>query len=116
MGVVHVYVSTGRFHGFDDMRRFIDRAYTEDGDGIPSPFMREVQLESYEPGCIEAIDSPTVVPLTELLRDASYSQQWLTKLDQSRTADSAICVFEPNKVLNPKGCSLEYLGAFPYRT
>lgn len=115
MAVVHIYVSAERFYGFDDLRRFIDKTYSEDGEGIPSPFMREVELNAYDPGCIEAIASKTSVSITELLRDASYSQQWLSKLDPTLSADSAICVFGPNEVLNPTGCSLEYLGAFVYR-
>ncbi len=57
MATVHVFVSTGRFHSSEEMRRFIDETYTDDGDGIPSPFMREVGLSEYEPMCIEAIHS-----------------------------------------------------------
>ncbi|MBS0264197.1 MAG: immunity 22 family protein [Planctomycetes bacterium] len=100
------------------MRAYIDETFTEDGDGIPSPFMREVGLSDYEPGCIEAIpsDSGSPVPLSELLVGASYSDQWLRHLDLSRLADAAICVFSPNCVDHPESCSLEYLGAFTFRT
>ena len=60
MILVYVFISTGRFRGFADMRAFIDETYTADGDGIPSPFMREIELKGYEPGCIEAIHSERV--------------------------------------------------------
>jgi hypothetical protein len=115
-GTVHVFISTGRFKSFKEMREYIDETYTEDGDGIPSPFMREVGLEEYEPGCIEAIPSDTghPVPLSELLRGASWSDQWLSQLDGSRLADVAICVFGPNQVRNPRGCTLEYVGGFTH--
>ena len=114
---VHVFVSTGRFRSFEEMRVYIDETYTDDGDGIPSVFMREVDLSEYEPGCIEAIPSKSgsPVPLSELLAGMSYADQWLPNLDGSRQADAAVCVFAPNRVGQPNGCSLEYLGAFGYR-
>ena len=116
METVHVFISTDRFRSFDEMRAYIDETYTEDGDGVPSVFMQEVGLFEYEPGCIEAIPSGSglAVPLSELLADASYSDQWLPYLDRSRLADAAICVFAPNEVKHPKESSIEYLGSFPY--
>jgi hypothetical protein len=117
METVHVFISTGRFRSFEDMRAFIDQTYTEDGDGIPSAFMREVGLSGYEPACIEAIfsESGQAVPQSELLPGASYSEQWLSSLDKTRVADAVICVFAPNQVARPQNSSLEYVGAFGYR-
>jgi hypothetical protein len=116
MDTVHVFISTGRFRSFDEMRAYIDETYTEDGDGVPSAFMREVGLSGYEPGCIEAIPSESgrPIPLADLLAEASYADQWLPGLDGSRLADAAICVFTPNRLARPEGCSLEYVGAFDY--
>lgn len=115
MATLHLFVSTGRFSSFQEMRRFIDQTYDEDGDGIPSPFMREVGLSQYEPMCIEAIHSDRPVPLPELLADASWSDQWLPQLSESGAADAAICVFEPNLVEHPQASSLRYCGALTYR-
>jgi hypothetical protein len=118
METVHVFASTGRFKSFDEMRAYIDETYTEDGDGVDSPFMTEVELNEYEPGCIEAIlsQSGRSVPLSELLTQASYAEQWLPTVDGERLADAAICVFPPNQVGRPEGCSLDYIGAFEYRS
>src|SRR5579859_3528091 len=99
---VHVFISTGRFRSFKAMRSFIDETYTQDDDAVPSEFIREVGLTSYEPGCIEAINRRKAVSLSELLEGASYSDQWLMKLDGSRTADAAICVYGPNRVAHPE--------------
>ena len=116
MGTVHVFVSTGRFRSFKEMRTFIDETYTEDGDGVPSRFIEEVGLTDYEPGCIEAIHSKsgTAIPLTELLAESSWADQWVRHLRGDTVADSAICVFDPNKLRHPARSSLEYLGAFSY--
>ena len=116
MDVIHVFISTGRFRSFEEMREFINETYTEDGEGIPSDFMNEVGMSAYEPGCIEAIPSPTVNPvaLSLLLARASYSEQWLHKLDINRSADAAICVFSPNEIEHPEDCSLEHIGRFEY--
>ena len=114
METVHIFVSTGRFHSFEEMRAYIDETYTEDGDGVPSKFMHEVELSDYEPGCIEALHRSEPVPLSQLLAGASYSDQWIPRLDLSRMADSAICVFGPNQVGRPIGSPLEYVGAFEY--
>jgi len=111
---VHVFISTGRFSSFEELRSFIDPQYTEDGDSVPSQFMREVDLSGYEPGCIEAIHSERPLPLAELLAGASYADQWLSQLDGTLTADAAICVFPSNVVGNPQGCSLTYVGSFNY--
>lgn len=116
MATVHVFTSTGMFISFDQLREFIDQKYTEDGDGVPSPFMRETGLSDYEPACIEAIVISTggPQPLHELLSEASYSNQWLAEVDSSKTADAAICVFEPNQLRHPSCSSLEYIGSYHY--
>jgi hypothetical protein len=104
---VHVFISIGRFRSFEDMRAFIDKTYTEDGDGVPSPFIREVGLSGYEPGRIEAVHKDAPTPLARLLAAASYADQWLAKVDSDRIADSAICVFAPNRVARPTDSCLE---------
>ena len=114
MEKVHVFISTGRFHSFGEMRGFIDQTYTEDGVSVPSPFIREVGLSEYEPGCIEAIHEGSPTALADLLAGASYADQWLSKLDGKRVADSAICVFAPNRLSHPEDSSVEYIGAFEY--
>src|SRR5829696_840380 len=92
---VYVFISTGRFRSLTEMRGFIDETYTKGGDGVPSPFMREVGLSEYEPACIEALHEDKPTSLAELLAGASYHEQWLQKLDGKRRADSTICVFAP---------------------
>ena len=114
MEKVHVFISTGRFRSFEEMREFIVEMYTEDGDGVPSTFMREVALSQYEPGCIEAKHEGKPTALAELLAGASYCDQWLAKLDGKRVADAAVCVFAPNRPSHPERSSLEYVGAFDY--
>lgn len=112
MVTLHVFISTGRFRTLEEMRNYIDETYTEDGDGIPSEFIEEVELDEYEPGCIEAFPSETgkPVPLAQLVAGASWSDQWLKNFDGTAMADAAICVFSPNVVENPSNCSLQYLG------
>jgi hypothetical protein len=113
---MYVFASKGLFASFAEIRTFVDPTYTDDGDGMPAAFIREIDLHDYEPDCIEVMHSKSgqSVPLRDLLADASYSDQWLGLLDDSRLADAAICVFAPNQVLNPRGSSLEYLGCFDY--
>jgi len=117
MEQVHVFASTGRFRSLAEMRAYTDKTYDDDGNGLPSPFITEVGLDEYEPNCIEAYPSASgrPVPQAELLAGASYWEQWLPAVDGTRLADAAICVFPPNLVENPAGCTLEYLGAFEYR-
>lgn len=115
MATVHVWTATRRFTSFEEMRAFIDPTFTEDGDLIPSAFMREVELDGDTPACIEAIHQAEPAPLADLLAGASYAEQWVHLLDGSVLASEAVCVFEPNTVGRPIGASLRYLGAFPYR-
>lgn len=114
METVHIFVSTGRFRSLEELRSFVDLAYTSDGDGIPSPFMREVDLADYDPACIEATHAEEPKPLALLLEHASYADQWLSHVDAGRVANSAICVFAPNRVRRPRQTSLEYVGSYTY--
>jgi hypothetical protein len=113
---VHVFVSTGRYRSFDELRAYIDATYTADGDGIPSAFMQEVDLHAYEPMCIEAVASASgPIPAAELLAKCSWADQWLPAIDGTRMADAAICVFAPNCVPHPERCSLEHLGVVHFK-
>ena len=116
MASVHVFLSTGRFTSFADIRAYVDERYTDDGDGIPSEFMTEVGLSEYEPGCIEAVWSVSgePVPVRELLREASYVEQWLHGVDEERTGDAALCVYSPNVLATPHAASMQCLGEFAY--
>ena len=116
MAIVHVFTATGRFSTFDQLCDYLDQTYTEDGDGLPSSFMREVGLSHYEPACIEATISDLCKPepLSRLLSGASYSNQWLDKVDGSKLASAAICVYEPNQLRHPSRSSLEYIGSYDY--
>ncbi|WP_185822837.1 immunity 22 family protein [Xanthomonas sp. GW] len=116
MPIVHVFVSSGRFATMEELRGYIDRTYTEDGDGVASPFMREIGLSRCEPACIEAVISASGIPekLNELLSDASYWDQWRHEVDGSIVADAAICVFAPNQPNHPAGASVRHIGSFDY--
>ena len=113
---VHVFVSTGRFRSFDELRAYVDATYTADGDGIPSAFMSEVDLHAYEPMCIEVVASaPGAVPVAELIAKCSWADLWLPGIDGTRLADAAICVFAPNCVPYPERCSLQHLGVVHFK-
>lgn len=112
--LVHIFVSTDQFQSLKDVRSFIDPTYTEDGDIVPSVFIKEIELTNYEPNCIEAIYSVHKTVLWTLLAKASYAEQWLDHVDATIEANTAICVFAPNHVSIPNNCSLSYCGAFTY--
>ena len=114
MAVLHLFTCSGRFGSFEEMRSFIDPTYTEDGDMMPSAFMKEVQLEEFEPAGIEAIWEPRPLPLSQLLRESSWADQWLPQVDRSLSASEAICVFEPNRLRQPTRTSLKYCGTCRY--
>ncbi|MDN7880942.1 immunity 22 family protein [Burkholderia aenigmatica] len=113
---VHLFVSSGRFRSFAEMRAFIDEQYTEDGDGIPSAFMTEVGLRDYEPGCIEAIHRGSPVPVRQLLLGVSWESAWVHAVPADLVADSAIGVYSPNIVTTPENASLDYVGAYEFDT
>ena len=57
MPSVYIFAALGRFKSLSEMRQFIDKTHTEDGDYIDSDFIREVGLSGYEPNCIESVCS-----------------------------------------------------------
>jgi hypothetical protein len=76
--------------------------------------MEEIGLRCYEPMCIEAHRSESIQGLRQLLKGASYGEQWLSQIDVNETADSAISVFPPNTVSHPNNSSLKYIGGFTF--
>jgi Immunity protein 22 len=116
METVFVFVSRDRFPTVDDAYAFVDQAYTEDGTMVPSRFVTEIALTEYEPMCIEVVHSPRALPLPELLQRASFADQWVSQLDPTLLADTAVCVFSPNAVAHPEASSLKYVGVFSYRS
>ena len=111
---VHVFASTGRFSSFEEICNYVHETYDKDGNGSPSPFIREVGLSNYEPACIEAIptDDGRLANLRTLLDGSSYSEQWLSQVDTFTMADAAICVFPPNKLASPEKATVQYVGVF----
>ncbi|MFD8781650.1 hypothetical protein [Kitasatospora sp. NPDC059599] len=119
-GVVHVFLSRGRFSSFEDLRDHVDETWTETGGAVPSALMTETGIAELEPLCVEAVHARddghlAPVPPGILLRDTSYADQWLPRVESTEPADAAICVFTPNVVTDPHGTSLHYLGRFTYR-
>ncbi|GIF43929.1 immunity 22 family protein [Actinoplanes xinjiangensis] len=115
MAVVHVFISTGRFASEKELRTFVEPTYTAEGDAVPSRFIEETGLHEYEPSTIETVRAGEAMPVRQLLRDASWAEQWLINLDPGRSADTAVCVFPPNVIATPRDSSLEYCGAFTYQ-
>ncbi|MFB7668526.1 immunity 22 family protein [Kitasatospora sp. NPDC056138] len=120
VGVVHVFLSRGRFSSEEAVRDYIDQRWSENGDAEPSAFMGEAGIAEFNPMCVEVIHAQDIghlapVPPAVLLREASYADQWLPQVESAEPADAAICVFAPNIVTNPYGTSLRYLGQFAIR-
>ena len=111
---VHIFISKGRFQSMEQLRKFVDETYTEDGDTEPSPFNNEVRISSFSPDHLQAIHKPQAVPVRELLATAPHADQFLTKVTAEKVANVAICVYAPNVVRSPSSASIEYLGAFDY--
>lgn len=115
---VHVFISIGRFHSDEELKAFLDPTYDQDGNMTASVCMREVELSNYEPACIESMRSERPVALKELLPGFSYIDKWLQQvleqLDDPPFVDAVVCVFSPNRLGNPQGSSLNYLGIFEF--
>lgn len=93
---------------------FVEPSYDDDGELVPSQFMLEADCEVYEPACMESVTSETSVLLSQMLKGASYDDQWLLHVDGAAQADAALCVFAPNVLRRPQRCSLTFHGAFKY--
>ena len=83
----------------------------DDDDGIEtSAFMTDVEFDpySYEPNCVE-----WSLGQVELLRAASYAEQWIEGVD-CPSARGFLCVFSPNVIARPEGGRLAFVGRFGY--
>lgn len=114
MPTLHLFISKGRFNSEEELDQYIQPGYTEDGDKKHSPFMKEVGLSSFEPGCIEATFESEEYEIIKLLEGSSYEEQWLNNVPENIQANVAVTVYEPNLLSSPGSCSLEYLGSYNY--
>jgi hypothetical protein len=114
---VHVFTCSGRFASWEALQAYLAPAYTEDGDAVPSPFFLETGLTDYEPSCIESALLASPAPLAELLDGVSYANNWLAQAcvdAQDLLADTAVCVFAPNRLAHPQRSSLHHVGSYAY--
>ena len=111
---VHIFVSCGRFANAADLASFVQPTYTPDGEMVPSKFMTEIGMSSYEPMAIERDFYPRRTDLLSALPSFSYANQFpLVRLTRT-LIDAIICVYSPNEVRSPDRSSLDYVGAFKY--
>lgn len=94
--------------------RFVEPTYDSDGDCHHSDFMKAVDFDEFEPMCIEYVVAAAPLPLPELVRGASYADQWGKNLDSTKSAKEAILVFSPNVLNSPSRAKTEYHGAYDY--
>ena len=114
VALVHVFACLGRFGSEQEAIRSVEATYTADGAAVLPPFLREIGLTDHEPAGIEVVHAGADLPIRQLLRDVSYGDQWVARLEPDRRANTAVCVFAPNRVARPQTSSWEYCGAFPY--
>ncbi len=114
MSKMHLFISEDTFNSKQEFDQFILPTYDDDGEFIESGFMTEVEFDEYEPMCIERIYTDDAVKVTELLKGASYYEQWLHKISINDFIKSAVAVFEPNTLINPQKSSMKYVGSFEY--
>jgi len=114
---VHVFLICRTFREFSELRAFVEDKFNDAGGRIPSQFANEVGLQQGESTRIEVFFDKHLISVRELLKDASYSEKWLSRLSKYIEVDSAICVYDPNAITNPYGCGRErarYRGAFEF--
>lgn len=114
MPTLHLYVANKCFKDNTHFEEYIDPNYDEDGDFFESSFMKEVQLEEYEPMCIEKVFIEDSIPAKDLLEGASYFEQWLKKVETDELINSAVIIYEPNRLVSPEKSIMKYLGEFEY--
>lgn len=107
---VHIFVSLGQFHSWEQVTAYLDPTYTEDGDCLPSTFMRETHLDEFEPTCIEVQHFTTPRQGRDLFPGFSWSDRWAQQVECLSEADTVICVFPPNQLVTPEQTVLTYLG------
>jgi len=92
----------GNFNKFNELEKYTEVKYDEDGDSIPSTFEREFKLGYYERDLIEMDWIP--VPkdnIKELLMDFSYGDQLIKQLVDvklSSTYNTIILIYNYNYI------------------
>jgi len=115
MPSVLLFISLRGFESEEALARYLHPSYSEDGDMIPSDFIREVALTNYEPMCIEAVYEEEPTAVRHLVAGCSHADQWARRLPQDLKADVSVVVYSPNTVSFPEAARrLQFCGIFPY--
>jgi hypothetical protein len=118
-----VYAWIGEFDSEVDFERYIEQSYTEDGDSIPSQFMRDVGLDWYDDDFQEFEYHSARRSIRIALSGHSYSESFAPLLIQRATElgiESVGAVFLLYELDNPpippsQDAPIRYIGSFPYR-
>ena len=116
MPIVHIFIADKFALSEEEVSKYINASYTEDGDQVDSHFMSNTGLTHYEPCCIELQINSVSIPLSDLLAESSYADQWISKLPHNKHCRTAVCVYEPNIITNPLKSKLDYVGCYNYKT
>ncbi|MDQ0233544.1 immunity 22 family protein [Metabacillus malikii] len=116
----------GHFSNFDDVEKYTELIYDEDGDSIPSVFEREFKLGYYDRDIIEKDWIPnTTDDIKELLVDFSYDEQLIKQfinVKLSSKYNTIILIYNynydkdgrPVSSVNKNAYKLDYIGTAEY--
>src|SRR5262245_46677071 len=115
MDQVHIFCARGKFPDDQRLSRFVTPTYSEDGELIPSQFMREIGLiDNYDPTAIESERFDRPLELLAAIIGFSYSDQFRVVRVDPTLVDTVICVYSPNAPQTPQRSTLDYVGVFSY--
>lgn len=117
----------GYFSNFDELEKYTEIKYDEDGDSIPSVFEREFKIGYYDRDLIEKDWIPDAEDdIKELLVDFSYDDQLIqqlldVKLDSKYNTIILIYNYNYNKeerhvpAVNENRYKLDFIGTAEYK-
>ncbi|MDG5471416.1 immunity 22 family protein [Jeotgalibacillus sp. ET6] len=90
----------GNFQNFDELEKYTEVQYNEDGDSIPSPFEKEFKLGYFDRDLIEKDCIPDAEDdIEKLLIDFSYDDQLIkqfTDVELSSKYNTIIVIYNYN--------------------
>lgn len=117
-----VSIWIGNFKNRDELIKYTNIEYTEEGDSIPSFFEKDFRLDYYDRDLVEKsfISIPTD-NIKELLADFSYSESFSKELHINKQEyNTAILIYEyeydgREKSIKHNQNELEFIGAIEYQ-
>jgi len=111
-----VSIWMGLFEGEEELHKYTNIEYTENGDSIPSEFESEFSLGYYDRALVEKKFVKKTSDVETLLKNFSYNESFQkSNLIIAKEYNSVILIYDFEKAVDIKDKTIDFIGEITYQ-